>query len=220
MKNDNIKKINSLGKVGKILSTILIVITTISMVAMIISCAAVCTLPENFLDVNGKWSSVTVADFSSPLINGSEGLEDYSDEVELHGLKIKSFSKETADSNNKDIITTTSETTIEGNASKPLRFFGILVTVVITIFLALLMVSLRFAKTLCKALEKCETPFAEDVVQKMRNFAISLIPWGLFAVGACGIGAVGVVFIIIVVMLFSAIFRHGAELQRQSDETL
>ena len=46
----------------------------------------------------------------------------------------------------------------------------------------------------------------------MRNFAIFLIPWGLFAVGACGIGAVGVVFIIIVVMLFSAIFRHGAEL--------
>lgn len=219
MKNANITKINRLGTAGKILSVILLVITTIALVATVIFGIAIATLPEDFLKVNGKWVSTTITDLSSPMVS-RDIVENYSDERNILGLAIKVVSHDKANENNKDIVTSDTETTIEGNAGKPIKFFGIFISVLCAVMLIFLVIALRFAKALCKSLEKCDSPFQEDVVQKMKNFAISLIPWGVFCVGAGGVSAVGIVFIVIIVCLFSAIFKHGAELQRESDETL
>ena len=220
MKSKNIKKINDLGKVGKILSIILLVLTTISLVMCVILAVAMTTLPDDFMEVNGKWICNTVTDYTSPMIGANEPVENYTSEVDLSGLKIKTVSHDKQDSNNKNIISTDTETTIEGNAGRPIKTIAIIVAVFCAIMLLLLAIALRFAKAFCKALEKCDSPFEENVVKKMSNFAISLIPWGVFCVGAGGMSAVGIAFIVIIVCLFSAIFRHGAELQKESDELL
>lgn len=221
MKNKNIKKINDLGRIGKILSVILIVITTIGLVMCIIFGIAMATLPDDFLQVDSKRNSTTVLNAASPLVGtNDEAAGDYESEFSILGLNVKTKSKEVQDSSDKNIYTTTSETTIEGNAGKTLKTVAIGMCVLIFFLLLLLIIALRYAKSLCKALEKCDSPFEENVVTKMRKFAISLIPWGVFCVGAGGVSAIGIAFIVIVVCLFSAIFRHGAELQRESDELL
>lgn len=220
MKNANIEKINKLGMIGKILSVILIVISTIALVMSIISGIAMATLSDDFMKVDGKWSCKTVTDLSSPLVKADDLMVNNGDNIEILGLKIKTFQNDVKDSNNENMLTSETETTIEGNAGRTLKVISIFVIVLVSIFLILLIIVLRFAKALCKALEKCDSPFEENVVKKMRNFAISLIPWGVFCVSGGGVSAIGIAFIVIIVCLFSAIFRHGAKLQQESDETL
>lgn len=220
MKNTNIKKINVLGKVGKILSIILIVITSVGMACMIALSIGAMMLPEDFLKIDGKWNCTSVTDCSSKLVEKPDTDEDYKDYVSIHGINIGSYSKSTEDAGNSDIVTTISETTVNGTVSKPLKTIMLAVSIFVMVMLIFLDISLHFAKTLCKSLEKCETPFSVEVVEKMKKFAISLIPFGIFCVGAGGVSAVGIAFIVIVVLLFSAIFGYGAELQRESDETL
>ena len=123
MKSKNIKKINDLGKVGKILSIILLVLTTISLVMCVILAVAMTTLPDDFMEVNGKWICNTVTDYTSPMIGANEPVENYTSEVDLSGLKIKTVSPDKQDSNNKNIISTDTETTIEGNAGRPKTFY-------------------------------------------------------------------------------------------------
>ena len=220
MKNNNIKKINDLGKIGKLLCIILIVITAIGIAAVTAMGIAAATLPDDFMKIDGKWNCTTVTDYSSGMIGTPYTDEDYNRDGSFFGLNIHSVSKYTEDSGNSNIIKEVSEKTVNGTMSKSMKVLFFAIAIFILLMLILLDISLHFAKTLCKALEKCETPFSDEIVKKMRNFAISLIPFGIFCVGAGGASAIGIAFIIIIVLLFSAIFKYGAELQRESDETL
>lgn len=220
MKNTNIKKINDLGKIGKILCIFLIIATSAGIAMMTVMGTASLSLPDDFLKIDGKWNCTSVTDYSSSMIERSDTGEDYNNNVNILGINIDSHSEYTEDASNSNIVTEVSETKVNGIMSKPIKTAAFLIAVFILFMLILLDVSLHFAKSLCKALEKCESPFSEEVVRKMRNFAISLIPFGIFCVGAGGVSATGIAFIIIIVLLFSAIFKYGAELQRESDETL
>jgi hypothetical protein len=86
---------------------------------------------------------------------------------------------------------------------------------------------------LCKAFAKCNSPFDEEVIKKMRLFAISLIPWSVFSMlgnymiaymsGSPKVNLsinIAVVFTIVVIFALTYIFRYGAVLQQESDETL
>lgn len=98
--------------------------------------------------------------------------------------------------------------------------------------LASIIVALFFFKALMKQFMICDSPFCDGVVQKMRSFAIALIPCVVVAQGAKkAIGglisnsftmdfdlvSVGFVFIIFVLTM---IFKYGAELQKEHDETV
>ena len=97
------------------------------------------------------------------------------------------------------------------------------------------LVTLFFVGALCKAFRYCESPFEENVIKKMQNLAISLIPWtiissiaesfvtNLLNVGRFefGIGVdFNVVLVIALIFVLVYIFKYGAVLQRESDETL
>ena len=106
---------------------------------------------------------------------------------------------------------------------------------VLLLFLIAVTVTLFFVASLCKALRYCETPFSEDIVQRIRRVAWSLIPWALLGGGnfqspfeMLTDGSIDVfvginletVLLILIIFALSFIFRYGAMLQQESDETL
>jgi len=238
MKNINIKKINDLGTIGKIVSVIIKVIAIIAMVISLILGVTAALAPDDYISTKGKIEFNTVTDCSSPFISRSNEEDDelsfkikafgieveperIFNEAEILGLKIKSESQDTQDSSTPDIVTTESLTTIEGNTGKLIKAFMIGVSALIFIFSLLLLISISFAKKLFVSLEKCDTPFSEEVVNNLTRFAYSLVPWGIFSFGTNGAGGgIGVVMVIVVVAILTSVFKYGAELQRESDETL
>ena len=104
----------------------------------------------------------------------------------------------------------------------------------LAVLLGLTQVTLYFVGFLCKAFRDCESPFEENVIKKMQNLAYSLIPWAFvtsfkdIAVECLIKGNkniswsldLGVVLIVFVVFLLVYIFKYGAILQQESDETL
>ena len=100
--------------------------------------------------------------------------------------------------------------------------------------LVALLITLIFAGKLCKAFRDCESPFEENVVKQLNALAFSLLPWvvldsltesvtesiftntfNLF------IGVdLGMVMIIFFIFVLAYIFKYGAVLQQESDETL
>lgn len=104
----------------------------------------------------------------------------------------------------------------------------------LAVFFGLTQVTLYFVGFLCKAFRDCESPFEENVIKKMQNLAYVLIPWAFvtsfkdmavecFFEGAKDISwslDLGVVLIVLVVFLLVYIFKYGAILQQESDETL
>ena len=75
-----------------------------------------------------------------------------------------------------------------------------------------------FAVRFSKKIETCDTPFSEDVVREMKIFAI------VYLVAIMVFGFVGAVFgavpSVLIIMLLVNVFAYGAELQKESDETL
>lgn len=101
------------------------------------------------------------------------------------------------------------------------------------LLLASITVALHMVNKLMKALKKCETPFSDDVIKYMNRFAYSLIPavvlnmltsssWDSIKIGT-GFDFsfdVASVFLVVIVFVLVIIFKYGAQLQKESDETL
>lgn len=110
--------------------------------------------------------------------------------------------------------------------------------IVLLVFAALLCASLAAAllllQRLFKVLSVCESPFCADFVSKLRAFGYSLLPVALISSvgetlavrfltagkGACVSVQWGVLVAFAVAMFLVTVFRYGAKLQKESDETL
>ncbi len=115
-----------------------------------------------------------------------------------------------------------------------IRRSGIKVTILGMIYIALVLVTLFFLESVFKTIEKCESPFSDEVVRNLNKFAFSLIPWifvGTLRSGimsAFGVGStrtsftvdIGSLILVLVVFALAYIFKYGAVLQQESDETL
>ena len=96
------------------------------------------------------------------------------------------------------------------------------------------LVTIHFIKNLCKEIKVCESPFSEGVITNIKRLAYSLIPWVFISgitdsiVGSAFTGKVsidlniqlGMVMVVLIVLALAYIFRYGAVLQQESDETL
>ena len=93
---------------------------------------------------------------------------------------------------------------------------------------------LFFLKRICKALSVCETPFSGTVIDSMQKLSISLIPVFVYSLfkdslieslmyGEMSLGIefdFFTVLMVVLVFLLTFIFKYGAMLQQESDETL
>ena len=108
----------------------------------------------------------------------------------------------------------------------------IIVGLIITfIWFGSVTVSLEMLMRLMKKLRKCETPFSQDVIKWMTRFAYSLIPAVVLSMITKGMWSglitndytfnmdLGSILLVAVIFLLVVVFRYGAELQKESDET-
>lgn len=221
------RKINIFGKVCKIITTVIIVLLLIAEGAMLTGTIVMAFLPKDAVtvDVNGT---------ANVKLDGScFGFDGNKISLEAGNGRFKFFDAE-ADSNvlSKDGV-------ISVNAEvNHLRFdLSDLIKLMIAcmIKLSAVIVPLYFFKALTKAFMVCDTPFCANVIKKMRNFAIALIPsmivssmtnsfLGLiitnsFSIGGGGFDIIPILFVFVVFIL-TAIFRYGAQLQKEYDETV
>lgn len=219
-------KVNRIGKAGKAVSIVLIVLLSIGAFGLLVSGIVCSVLPKNAVEVTlsadvdvlvgkdllgSKWETLVSQDLKAAAENiGSSfrgmTLEKVESGLHLHGPM-------------------NAETYVLAHAQRSILtgLVPILCTIVALIML------LR----LSEAFRVCRTPFEEPVIRRMNVFAFTLM---LASVVTCiasgfyipfpGFRSSGLrlnltpVFIALVVLFLSMIFRYGAQLQKEADETL
>lgn len=230
MKNEKIKKINTLGKVSRILLIIMRVACIIGIVACLVSSVIVLTsVSDDSFSLNGTASMQMTVDEGTNFfvtknfikiggvkISNIEKLDDEHISGEFFGTKynMNVNCKEKGEKNVYDI--TADLDAVDGRS---LKMTVVLACLGGALACALALISVIFAGSLAKALEKCESPFEAGVSKAMKNFGISLIPMALMYLCADGVNMT-MALLVIAIIIFSYIFSYGAQLQQESDETL
>ena len=234
MKEETLKKINKIGKISTIITKIMKIFLIIGLIGSIIGSIAVAVLPDNLF-------SLTLAGEAGVNINVSKFgvifLEKDKQEIKNNLLDDTSnLSIDGIEYMIDDVAVGDSD--FEFNASARTRtitfdeVLGMLVIAVALIVLSL--VTVIFAEGLCKAFRDCVSPFEENVINKMQNLAIALIPWAVFKTFSQSIIRgfytgkftillgidISVVFVVLIILVLVKIFKYGAMLQAESDETL
>lgn len=233
MKENAIKKINTMGKVGAILALIAKILFGILLALAVTGFVVVLCLPDNLCRVKVDGRANVFVDLSSFGVNLKE--EDTAE--------IKNNVEENANINyggnkfNVDQVEV-GESTINIKAGADLAEFNlkdclwILAGAILN--LILLLISVIFAGRLAKAFRDCQSPFEDKVIARMKQFAYSLIPWALVSsvvdmlvsrILITGGGFqlsinFGIVITVLLILALAYIFQYGAVLQQESDETL
>lgn len=239
-KEDAILKVNKLGNISNIVVRILKIIVIIGLVLTVAGTILVMALPKDLIKMDlGETADITidVSAFGVELDEeGKEAMlegfydgfyeEDANVSMNLNGSEFEAVKAEV---NDKGMFV---EMAVDAYTIE-FRDLGIVCALGVITLVALL-ITLIFAGKLCKAFRDCESPFEENVVKQLNALAFSLLPWvvldsltesvtesiftntfNLF------IGVdLGMVMIIFFIFVLAYIFKYGAVLQQESDETL
>ena len=226
------RKINVIGKVCRILATILLVFSCIGTGAMLLTGLVMVALPQDGVaaDVTGtaqvvlygKW----IADVPDEYIRESnKAIAEDSDLLTINGNAAAKVEKQ------GDTIVVSADA---GESQFTFRRLGLALLVGSLGTGTLIYVFIMLVK-LMKELSVCESPFTDGVVRRMTGFAISLIPYAIvkpaaesiagafFTAGNYEIGLnldLTTVFTALVIFLLIFIFKYGVSLQKEADETL
>lgn len=239
MKENAILKINKMGKVGYIISNILRILLILALAGTLVGAIATTVFPKDFMKV--KWSgdarvevsvseisklagqTVTIAEIEKQLSALSEN-----GSLNVDG-KDYVYGEITLDDNGNIVVT--------GQAENPRTItMGDIrnITYAAAVYVALMIVTFHFICALCKAFRDCNSPFEENVIKKITNLAYALIPW---VVVDCTFGSlmaffvgskdsldfnlnIGMICTVLVIFGLAYVFKYGAVLQQESDETL
>ena len=231
MKENAIKKINTLGKIGAIVAKVAKILMIVGTVMMIVAGIVLLVIPNNFMKmtVSGKMGiEINVEDYFGKEIDedeinkviGENGSVDIDDGKEYIISDVK------AEDGVIKVSAETEEITYSLRKFSRTIFAGALV-------MAAWVVVLVFIEKLCKSFQKCETPFSDDVILNLKNFSISMIPWAiastlgtelaaLMSGGDIVIGGIDLtyVFVALVIIGLTFVFKYGAMLQKETDEIL
>lgn len=228
MKEEAIKKINKMGRFAAIVSQIAKVFVATVFIVFTVATIALFFLPKQSIscsiytdvaasiDISGfkngtmEWSKERQQKLKDEFSNNKEFAK-YDIAVNAHGLSIKG----------------------------PLDTIGVTLSDIIQLFLwctlelGMTWISIIFVHRLAKAFENCTSPFEGNVITKMQQLAFSLLPWCLLTQSAdralshmlwrnTSPIAVNVspIFMVLIIFMLTYIFKYGAKLQQESDETL
>lgn len=234
MKNSSIKKINTAGLIGYIISIILMVCTITGMVAIAICTAGAITIAKE--DINIKIATNINVNSKGNFLNklnsfvSIDGVEDLSILVNKNDSKVndRDLSKITIEEKDGglNINAQTNEITV---SMKKI----IIALISAFIYLGAVTVLLYMVKALMKSLKNCETPFSEKVIKNMTCFATSLVCvvvlniivkgfWSSLTIGSGYNLSINLesILLVAVIYILVIIFKYGAKLQQESDETL
>lgn len=237
MKENAISKINKMGEIGGIITIfakILIILGLVFCIGTTILCAVI---PEEFLTmkVSGEAAiDMNLASVGMPVDESEIGVMtgDMLEEVYAGNIEDVAGLDYTVES----MTVTEDSMHIKGVAEDfTLSLHSMWkVMLVATLDLGMTLVTLFFVSALCKAFRNCASPFEESVTKKMQNLAISLIPWAFLSSVTESVAEsyiagkpemsfsidLNMVLIILLIFVLVYIFKYGAVLQRESDETL
>lgn len=233
MKEEAIVKINKMGKVGSVILKIARVVCYVGLAGVLMALIAVLILPKDLMDLSIGTNVGVTMDVSELGVQMDDTLQARVVNGIANGF-IKADSKKInlSDINiDGDVITANTESDLItklglSDLYKPMAVA--LVAIAVTIL------ALYFAGSFCNTLENCTSPFDDTVINKLRNFAYSLIPLVLcdsvmkstkdiilsqgtdinFSINFL------MVFVVLAILALSYIFKYGAMLQKESDETL
>lgn len=247
MKEKAIAKINTFGKVGEIIAQIGRIILIIAAVGLLAAGIVRMTMPKDSMvmeyyqgcnmkisaaDIEEAEKEETVNEIISEFENGALGVT----ETVVNGQNMQiDVMKEfmTVNSVNYDEEADVIAVNVQSNPVDVFHPSKILLVVFAQILtFATTFITLTFVKKLCKEFKVCETPFAENVIKRMKQVAYSLIPWCVtYPLSATAAefmtsGALkfsldlGLILAVLVILALAHIFKYGAMLQQESDETL
>lgn len=214
MKNETIGKINSIGKVSRIVAKIARIASLIGAIACLVVGVVGLFIPKNAMQFNGTASGKL--SLNTKFVEDAD-IDEGNDKHSFLGADFEINAKESRDSDIQHVEIEASASNVNGNI---LKLFVSSVGFISAVFCGLLWIVMRFVVRFSKTLEICNSPFEENVLADMKKLGISLIPFGIFTLATSGISAIALILLIMVVMLFINIFKYGAELQQESDDTV
>jgi len=228
MKKTPIQKINGLGKAAYIISKITKVFLIIAAVFILIAGILVFAMPTDFMSIRLDSQADISLDYSfsntslDKIIDDEDLLEDW----EINGIEYE-VEEHSDDGRTIHLSARAEKTTLNVWHLRLLMIAGLILTTAVC-------VGTHFLCDLFKALSVSTTPFEESIIQKMRRLAIALIPVSIISgsmkelidslqTGDITIGiSIDFTQVVVILVLFALvyIFKHGAELQQESDEPL
>jgi len=217
-KNKNIKNINRIGKIMKIILRICQVFSVIAFIAiagvMVLLAAvpldSIRIRPDFHVDVDYKTSDFDT-DSSDLQLNNKKF------NMDIEDIAVKIYTK------TQKIDSTTSTLSVDGSTEEitgsELRLFVMKKLIIAELFTIASFIAFMFGAKLAKALQKCETPFTDDIIRKLTLFGKSLIPLGIISLFTSGINT-SIIIPLLMLFLFISLFKYGAELQKAADETI
>ena len=230
MENSIQTKVNRIGKAGRIVSIILIVLLSIGAFSLLLAGGVCAVLPEDTVEVSFRPNADVLVGRS---ILGQEWsrIDEIVAEAQeaLTGKYGEVIQFEKTD---RGLLIRLDRLMEEGEVFRLRNALGAIWAGLVGIASAI--VALVMFLKLCKAFEACRTPFDEPVIQRMTTFAWTLI---VCAVVSCfaraSVAAVlsgwqrvsfnlnlTSVFTALMVFFLCMVFRYGAQLQKEADETL
>lgn len=231
MKNVNIQKINTLGKVSRIVLTIMRVFCIIGIVSCLVGTiiVGVAIDADSVFNVNGTASAqITVDENSQFIVQDNkiyigkmelfsiDDLENSEENIDFMGTNVE-IDIDKSENNGLTVYDITAD--IDADSIKSVKFTACLMCLAYALICAIMLLVVIFAGKFAKALEVCESPFEENVIQAMKHFGFSLLPMGVVYFSGGGIDLTAIV-LIVAIIIFTYIFRYGAELQKESDEII
>ena len=231
-KENAIKKINTIGKVGSIISTICLVVTCIGIVCAILGGVVTAVLPKNLFTITFNDEAVMNIDVSTVAGETFTGLTDLNTGSLGQGTMSVNGETYTPDSVETNGDQITAHYVGGGGILNSARVSIICWTAVV--FGAISAFLLFLVKRICNGLKACESPFEESIIKNVELCSLTLIPWGIM--GGITSNVVTSAFsasvkfgpsfslsnVLVILLLFGLgfIFKYGAYLQTESDETL
>ena len=233
MKEQAINKINKIGKISGIVALICKILLSIGLVMMLIGTIACFAVPKDAVIVGaGGSGSVDInLDVLGISLTDNE-LTDIEKEME----HIKKEGEETKEYELTDVSLSDERIFIDAlSKQKKISIHDLgWMLLILSGAIALSIVTVCFVSPLCKAFCNCESPFEEKVVKQLNSLAYSLLPWVVLGSLTESISEsiftnnfnlmigvdLGMVLIILFIFVLAYIFKYGAVLQQESDETL
>lgn len=253
MNSKTLSNFHKFGKVGKIVVTVFMVLVILAAVLMMTATIYVKTLSKDALTVSVTSNAqfrINEKEFDSLLgmlmdsfsYSGDavpEGMltDDYGNIIPPEHQKFDTELTFFDQSYSSAEIYTDGDTKVIGAASSPSEYRSsdlLLLFVFQVLFAVSAAAALFLLRKLFAAVEKCDSPFREELVKKMKAFGLSLLPLAVIASASDTISTSflsagnepgiciqwGVVIAFAVTMCLVTVFKYGVQLQTESDETL
>lgn len=230
MKEQAIQKINKIGKVSSIITLIAKILVGIGIVLSLIGSVVCFVIPDSLLKMSFVGEIMVEVNYSAL---GFAMTQEQADLVK-ETLATEVIDEEEDGFSNVEI--TEGKVVTTGGVEDFCFTLRDLAWIYVMGLVALVMtfVTLIFIGSLCKSFRDCQSPFEENVIRRMQNLAIALIPWTIISTVTNSVTDsitnnkfnlkftvdLGVVLVVLVVLILVYIFKYGAVLQQESDETL